>query len=182
MGQYGLALVLVRGAGLLIAVLALTSAPYEAARVLRARGGETLRVSWTNAELVEFWAATIGPPLVSIAIGLAIFWCAGLIVERSLAPKSTETGRAGMDSAMLEKAAVVAIGFYLLADGCSYAVRDIAAIVTVKFMEFDYGIIPDSMKFDIVGDALRAAVGLALVLLAHRLVDLRRRLVAPRSD
>ncbi len=177
MGQQGLAQVLVRAAGLLIVATAVLNAPYEAAKVLQSHK-EPFQDPWKTAEIIEFWGAIIAPAAISVVFGATIFWCAGFITERALAPAQTESGREAMDATILERAAVVGVGFYFLADGVAFGVRDVAAITLIPFMERDYGIIPGSMKLNVFGDVVRIVVGAVLVFQAHRLVEFRRAFAA----
>jgi len=181
MTQQALAQMLVRAAGLLIAVLAVLNAPYEAANMLRGHK-EPLRYAWTAAEKFEFWGTVVGPALISIIIGLAIFRFADAIAGRGLARPGAEAAGPPVEAPLLERVAIMAVGFYLFGDGLAFAVRDVAGMALTQYLEYDFAVVPDSMKLNLLGDAARAAGGLALLLQAERLAGLRRKLVAPRPE
>ncbi|HXP74672.1 MAG TPA: hypothetical protein VN823_11050 [Stellaceae bacterium] len=183
MDQRELARLLIKVAGLLIAVYALIDLPYQIASVFGLFHQNTGRDLWEIIKIPTFWGMTISPAAISFGLGLSLFFGGGRIVNRYLVAGSSDVDARAGQLQGLEEVAVAVLGIYLLTGGLIDAARLIAQLLynaaTLKnsFSE----ILAMSRSLDwMISTAVRVAIGVALMLRGHALVALRRGLVGLR--
>ena len=178
MDQRELARLLIKIAGVVIAVWGISTLPYQATNV----------TFWLNQPierailLPQFWALTVVPGAICIAIGASLFLSGGSLAKR-LVPKSERSPpEAKSDWEQLEQVAVAVLGLYFVADSLSDLTQT-AGIVLSNILQRMGGwwYIVSTFVLSVLVDFIRLAIGIALMLRGHVLVSIRRGIVRMRT-
>ena len=184
MHQRDLARLLIKIAGLLIVVNAVSRIPGDFAWLL---GGKATLDAWAIALMV------FAPAAISVGAGALMFFCVDPIVDRALFDRPREGAPPPADLRPFEEIAFAVLGLYILSTGLTEAVyywgradlyyrtlKDLSASVPAMsppaLSAADFG--------GFCAATLRVVIGLSLMLYARRFVALRRWATAlrPMSD
>lgn len=179
-----LARLLVKIAGLLILVSAVTRVPGDFVWVL---GGKASLDIWAVALMV------FAPAAISVGVGALLFFCVDPIIDRALFTGSQTGSAQPADLRSFEEIAFAVLGLYIFSTGLTEAVyywgRTDLYYQAVKSLSASVpALSPPALSASDFGGfcaaALRLAIGIALMLAAHRFVALRRFLISlrPMSD
>ncbi len=175
MQQRDLARLLVKIAGLVIVVSALTDLPIAFGRVFASKYQENL---------FEVVAQTIAPAGLSILAGLVMYWGAGSIVDRVLLARGTSPIAPPTDFRAIEEIALAVLGIYVFSSGLAEGVYYWGKWDLFYRYAFENGYsappIPQTEFAGIGAAATRLVVGTALFLWSRGIVGLRRCLIALR--
>jgi hypothetical protein len=182
MDQRELARLLIKVAGLLVAVYALVILPYQITSVIGLLHQNASRDLWETIKLPSFWGMTISPAAISLALGLGLFFGSGRIVNHYVVTGPSDADAKAHQLQSLEEVAVAVLGLYLMVNGFIDAVRFVALLLyDATTLRNSFGEILASQNLDwMVSTAARLVIGIALMLRGHALVALRRGLVGLR--
>jgi hypothetical protein len=113
MTQRDLARLLVKIASIVIVVSAFMSLPDMLARILN---GDT------HHRGLELLGVTLAPVSLSLLAGLAMFWWAGPLVDRTIVRSASPISSEGLDLRAFEEIALTVLGFYIVTAGVAEAV------------------------------------------------------------
>ena len=171
---------LVKVAGLVIVIHSMATLPRDAVSALAMMRRDTPGSLLDHIEMPLFWGMTVFPTLISIALGLCLFWGAGYITNRHIVHHA-DGGGAMADSRAIEEVAVAVLGYYLIAVGLSDAVYDGVSLYGFLALSKTWEFMPPEKILNLVVDGVRTAIGIGLVLWAGGLVALRRGVIALRA-
>ncbi len=175
LNQRDLARLLVKIAALIIIVSALTSIPENI---------RSLLVSSKRAGGWEFVGFCFAPESISIIVGLAMFWWAGPIVDRTLVKRLPGSGDETVDLQGFEEIAVTVLGIYVLsaglAEGIYYWAKWDIYVHWVLGEDLLGGKIPPTEFAGLAAGGTRVILGILLILCSRGFVALKLRLLALR--
>jgi hypothetical protein len=167
-----LARLLVKIAGLVVIVSALSDLPTNLSRLITADA---------SASVLAMSLMTFGPASISICAGLIMIWGAGNITDHLLYLPSTRPDNGPLAFAEIEEIAVSLLGLYLVANGLAEALyywgkTELYYDYVVAHAYSGQKIAPAEFGGLIAG-GVRVAIGLALFFGNRGLISLRRKLV-----
>jgi hypothetical protein len=131
---------------------------------------------------------TIAPALLWIAIGIAFYYGAGRIVDRSIIGQDHPGPPPSLDVRAIEEVAISVLGLYVLTSGIAEAVFDWARLdlyyrhLAANSQTFATPPVSQSEFAGIAAAATRIVLGLALFVLSGSVAALRRCLGDVRPD
>jgi hypothetical protein len=182
MAQRDVARLLVKIAGLLIVVYSMHVLPYQALTALVSLQQGSRSSSGIDSHL--YVGMTITPAVISIGLGLALFWSSGSIVNRLLSP-TPEGAAPGLDWRGIETVAIAVLGAYLFADALAELPAWLDAIVRqiqearspqLGLATRTWSWVVWSTAIAIAGVCMQLGIGVALMIWSKPLVSLRLRL------
>lgn len=170
-----IARLLIKIAGLIIIVSAVTDLPRLLGRMLPIEAPATVR---------DVIAMALVPPAIAGLIGIAMVWGAGRIVDRLLVVPATPGPGGSHDLRAVEEIAIAAMGLYFIATGIADAFYywGKAGLYYHYITENTFpmpAILPDDFG-GFISTGVRLAIGVMLVLLSRGVVAARRRLLSLR--
>ncbi len=174
MDQRGFALLLVRMAGLLIVAFGFLNLPLLAAEELRSLS-RSLTGHWDSRALIQFLGFTLAPSVISMVFGLIVFRSSERIVGRFFASAKAETSDGTVDLTAIEEVGVAILGFYFLADGLTFAIRDLTSASILRLQDRDWALVPNSIFLDLFSDAIRMVIGIGFLWGSRTIVAARRK-------
>jgi hypothetical protein len=176
MTQRDLARLLVKIAAMVIFATAFTALPESLMQVLR---------SPDRPAGLKLIGMAFAPASVSMLAGLAMYWWAGPLVDRTLIGRNPVGAPADVDLRAFEEIALTVLGVYILssglAEGLYYWGKWYGLKGVIELMSGRKYYLPSTEFGGLLAAGTRVIVGLGLIAFSRGFITLKRRLLALRT-
>jgi hypothetical protein len=133
---------------------------------------------------LELLGASFAPLSISIIAGLAMFWWAGPLVDRTLIRPPAENPPGNLDLRAFEEIAITLLGLYVLTAGLAeavyYGVRCLVDIDMEKMRGLEKHFFPPADLGGLFAGGTRIIFGIVLILCSHGFIAFKQRILALR--